>query len=64
MKHFCASRRSSWMARMSPDGDGNFMARWGVDTNASRVLKDGRPRRTLYDVGASTTRKRIGIVLV
>ena len=49
---------------MSPDGDGNFMARWGVDTTASRVLRDGRPRRTLYDVGASTTRKRIGIVLV
>jgi len=34
------------------------------ETTAPRVLKDGRPSRTLYDVGASTTRKRIGVVLV
>jgi len=49
---------------MSPDGEGNFMAEWGVEITALRVLRDGRPRRTLYDVDASTTRKRIGMVLV
>jgi len=42
---------------MSPDGEGNFMAKGVVDTTTPRVLRDGRPRRTLYDVGASTTRK-------
>ena len=52
------------MVRMSPDGKGNFMARWGVEKTAPRVLRDGRPRRTFYEVGASTTRKRMGIVLV
>jgi len=52
------------MVRMSPDGEGNFMARWGVETMTLGVLRDGWPRRTLYDVGASTTRKQMGIVLV
>jgi len=45
------------MVIMLPDGEGNFMARWGVDTTVPRVLREGRPRRTLYDVDASTTRK-------
>jgi len=49
---------------MSPDGEGNFMARWGVEMTAPRVLRDGWPRRTLYDVGILMTRKRIGIVLI
>jgi len=40
------------------------MAKCGVDTISPRVLRDGRPRRTLYDVGASTTRKQMRIVLV
>jgi len=52
------------MVMMSLDGEGNFMAKWDVETMAPRVLRDGRPRRTLYDAGASTTRKRIGMVLV
>jgi len=42
---------------MSADREGNFMAKCGIETIAPRVLKDGRPRRILYDVGASTTRK-------
>jgi len=46
------------------DGEGNFMARCGVETTTPRLLRDGRPRRTLYDVGASTIRKRMGMVLV
>jgi len=46
---------------MSLDEEGNFMARWGVETTALRVLRDGWSRRTLYDVGASTTRKRMGL---
>jgi len=33
------------------------MARWGVETTTPRVLRDGRPKRTLYEVGASMTRK-------
>jgi len=49
---------------MSPDGEVNFMAKCGVDTIVPKVLRDGRPRRTLYDVGASMTRKRIGIVFL
>jgi len=52
------------MVKMSHDGEGNFMARWVVETTAPRMLRDGRQRRTLYEVGASTTRKRMGIVLV
>jgi len=40
------------------------MAKWGVETIAPRVLREGRPRRTLYDVGASTTRKQTGMVFV
>jgi len=46
------------------DGEGNFITRCGVETTTPRVLRDGRSRRTLYDVGASTTRKRMGMVLV
>jgi len=49
---------------ISLDGEGNFMAKWGVETTTPRVLRDGRLSRTLYDVGASTTRKRMGMVLV
>jgi len=49
---------------MSPDGEGNFMARCGVETTTPKVLRDVRLRRTLYDVGASTTRNRMGIALV
>ena len=49
---------------MSPDGKGNFMAKCGVDMTTPRMLRDGRPRRTLYDVGVSTTRKRVWILLV
>jgi len=52
------------MVRMSPDGEGNLMARWGVETTVPKMLRDGRPRRTLYEVGASTTRKQMRIVLV
>jgi len=40
------------------------MAKWGVETTTPRVLRDERPSRMLYDVGASTMRKRIGMVLV
>jgi len=49
---------------MSSDGEGNFMARFGVEMTTLRMLGDGRPRRTLYDVGASTTRKQMRMVLV
>jgi len=35
------------MVRMSLEGEGNFMAKWGVETKAPRVLREGRPRRTL-----------------
>jgi len=35
-----------------------------VETTAPRVLRDGRLRRTLYEVGASMTRKRMRIILV
>jgi len=49
---------------ISLDEEGNFMARWGVETTAPRVLRDARPSITLYDVGASMTRKQIGMVLV
>jgi len=40
------------------------MARWSVETMTPKVLRDGQPRRSLYEVGASTIRKRIGIFLV
>jgi len=40
------------------------MARWGVETTVSKVLRDGRPSKTLYDVVASTTSKWTGMVLV
>jgi len=36
------------------------MARWGVETTTPKVLRDGRPRRTLYEVGASTIRNQMG----
>jgi len=49
---------------MSPDGKGNLIAKWGVEIKAPRVLRDGRLSRTLFDVGASTTRKRMRMVLV
>jgi len=49
---------------MSLNEEGNFIARWSVETTTPKVLRDGRPKRTLYEVGASTTRKRMGIVLV
>jgi len=49
---------------MSPDGDGNFMAKGGIETTTPRVFRDGQSRRTLYDVGASTIRKQMGMVLV
>jgi len=29
---------------MSLDGEGNFMARWGVEMTTPKVLRDGRPR--------------------
>jgi len=32
---------------MSPDGKGNFIAKWGVDTIAISQLMDDRPRRML-----------------
>jgi len=32
---------------MSPDKDGNFMARWGVDNITPSVFSEGCPRRTL-----------------
>jgi len=52
------------MVMMSLDGKGNFMAKWGVETTAPRVLRDRQPSRTLYEVGASTKRKRMGMILV
>ena len=33
-----------------------------MEATTPRVLRDGRPRRTLYEVGASITRKWMGIV--
>jgi len=32
---------------MSLDEEGNFMARWGMDTIAPSVFSEGLPRRTL-----------------
>jgi len=49
---------------MSPDEDWNFMTRLGVDTMAPSMFGEGHPKRTLYDVWVSTTRKRMGMVLV
>jgi len=40
------------------------MARCGVETTMPKVLSDGWPRRTLYGVGASTTSKQMGMILV
>jgi len=40
------------------------MDKCGIDTTTPMTLRDGRPRRTLYDVGTSTTRKQMGMVLV
>jgi len=37
------------------------MAKWGVETTTPRVLRDGWPSRTFYKVGASTTRKWMGM---
>ena len=44
---------------MSLDEDWNFMARWGVYTMAPSVFSKGCPKRTLYDVWASTTRETL-----
>jgi len=52
------------MVMMSPNGDENFMAKYGMVTTTPRVLTDGRPSKTLYVVSASMMTKRIGIVLV
>jgi len=49
---------------MSPDRDKNFMAECGVETTTPRMLRDGRSIRTLYDMGASTMRKWMRMVLV
>ena len=47
---------------MSSSGEGNFMARWGVDTIVPSRFNDDLPKSTLYDVSASTNRYRILIV--
>jgi len=41
---------------MSLDAKGKFMARCGIDTTTSKVFKDGLPKRTLYNMCASTAR--------
>jgi len=40
MYHSRARRWSQWTVRMSPEGYGNFMAKWGVETTAPRVLSE------------------------
>jgi len=44
---FLATFWLTWTVRMSLDGKGNFIARWGVDTMAISQLIDGRPMRML-----------------
>jgi len=49
---------------MSPDADGNFMAKCGVETITPNWFKEGLPSNMLYDVCASTSKYRILIVLL
>jgi len=49
---------------MSPDAEGNFRARCGVETTAPNELREGRPSSMLYEVWASTMRYRTWIILV
>jgi len=49
---------------MSPDREGNFIARWGVEMIAPSLLRDDRPSRILYEVLASMTKYLILKVLL
>jgi len=46
---------------MSPDDEGNFISRWGVETIAISRLMDDRPRRMLYEVLASITKYKADV---
>ena len=37
----------TWIVKISPEREGNFIARWGVETIAPSLLRDDRPRRML-----------------